>query len=325
MTDDLIVITAHINSKEKEIICINLIKELRKQYNLPVYLASHIDIPKKISSEVDAYVVNTYNPILNYDIKNEFTKKYKSEINYFISNKSLKISYPIFHHGYAHLLSIVDGCALGLLHGYRKFHNCVYDLNLLAIKEIKKHQEYLNEHDCVFYNKTDGVNTEFFSVNEKKLQELIIFSKYDNYQKFIPVLEEGIELLNNQSQLIHKTLQALYLDKNEPQDNYGTYVWTSGKIQKSKIIQTFFKEYSVIPFLQKDKHSIFIGVETNKTKEHNLTIEVNGNIIYNNSREIVIYDVKLPTEVKIYVDDVLWNWWDLQHDNQFGTYEVHER
>jgi len=194
--NECFIVSGHLNTEDKIKTSLNLLKKIRElRPHITIIFVSHLNIPDDILSLVDTFVFTKENPILNYDISDNFTKKHKNILQ---TDKFSYLSYSP-NASFAHLISICDGLSFGASVGFKKFHYISSDCDIEMLNNLYTHNSYLSSYDACFYEFGEWVNTEFFSFNLKLAKLLFKYRSYENFKKLLdPRLEPAIcNLLNS--------------------------------------------------------------------------------------------------------------------------------
>ena len=139
-----IVVCGYLDTKKKEKILLKLLRTLSKTEKFTIcYSTHHYNIPREIYKLCDYVIYNNNNPILNWDIFDEFTSTFGSEAKFYGGEAYVQYYQP--YHGYAHHLSVSDGILMGINEGYEYFSLILYllyfDAYLLfaQVQPVKAH------------------------------------------------------------------------------------------------------------------------------------------------------------------------------------------
>lgn len=327
MSRHFVIVAGYLNTKEKENIAIKLFEKISKIKNIVVcYVTHHKNIPDKIIDNTNYIVYNKYNPIMNWDICDSHSRKFCCRIKSDTLDGK-QIFYPQPYHGFAHLISMCDGIALGVNKGYNTFSFMNYDVVDFCIEQLPYHIKEIQKKktDSIFYPfRLDNINatagsTEFFTFNIKFAQTLYPYSKYEKFRTIHdPVLERFVDLVCKKHGV--KTLLV---------ENTHSKNGTLGKISfDNEPNPTFFSPYAKIevdgeirelmmfPYKVEDSYYFsYFPKDNNKIKD--IDFQVNGK----NVDWASITRVKLPCPLKIFHDKKLVFDFTLTDERQFGYVE----
>ena len=313
--DYLIIASGYLNNKEKEKQTINFLKKLKTKVVYPICYVTHSkNIPNKIIDLCDYLVYTKYNPIMNWDFRDNWTIQYVYASIKF-NNKIYKMPLPIA--SYAMHLSICDGMILGINEGFNKFHYFNSDCDDVVFDKMIEHEQVLTGVDVVlqqqdFIHKRIWTNAEFFTFNDKFAR---VFCKYKNYNQYKTLCDVRMEIYFGD--MILKNKLKYIVEENKETTTYGKFGFNTNCVQENSFFKysTFTDPETVfIPFIENDKHSIIIS----HNADGELSIEINDEktLIENNSVKII--DFNLPAKVKIYYKGEEYNNCDFLNDKQFG-------
>lgn len=210
--NDLILISAFCDTKDKEQILRDLVNKIKKYCPIfDIFLISHTVIPSDIAEKCD---------IAFYDKKNELIHDWELRSKpWFNPNDDraiLSIFTGFFNTHLAIWRMIILGNSVAKNCGYEKVHHIEYDCEINDFSEIKNNSDLLNDFDCVTYTKTvDTVDN-------------ILFGTYQAYRldtlcEELLVLDEN-SILNRIKESDDKSPEAmlyelLHRDKNGLEKN----------------------------------------------------------------------------------------------------------
>ena len=324
MSEHFVIVAGYLNTKEKENIAIKLFEKLSRLKNIAIcYVTHHKNIPNKILDKSNYIVYNKYNPIMNWDICDSHSRSFCCTLK---SDKLEKtIYYPQPYHGFAHLISMCDGIALGVNKGYKTFSFMNYDVVDFCVEQLPHHITEIKKEktDSIFYpfkihsiNATAG-STEFFTFNLKFAQALYPYSKYEKFktihdlvlERFVNLVckKHGIKTLLVENTFSNNgTLGKISFD-NEPNP---TFFSPYAKIKEDGDI----KELMMFPYKIEDTYyfSYF-----HKDIIKNIDFQVNNKSVDAES----INRIKLPCQLKIFHNKKLVFDFTLTDERQFGYAE----
>ena len=321
------IVTAHPDTAEKAKVLTKFSKELHKESSSGTamcYCTHYPKIPDYVSKTYDHIVYTKDNPLLNWDIRDDVTRRFGSSLNSSVFN----IMYPQIYHGYAHIMSVCDGIILGANLGYTQFTMMNYDLTHKVFDLIPKHIETLKEYNGVFYyyNNDKLLNTEFFSFDLAFALELFKLRDYNNYKKYDTVL-------------IEKIFQKLIIEKSfkifastipfEGRDNFGE-IHFGGKANtlvipyhEKKIDGKKFK-IMLLPYKKENQFYVMFGPSTENTihDENFFGLEVflNDDKVTLSQENITSKPVKINDVIKVYDNKKLVREMLMNDERQFGSY-----
>ena len=202
MSEHFVIVAGYPNTKQKEDLASKLFQRLGKIEKITTcYVTHHTTIPSDILENTNYVIYNKYNPLMNWDICEDYTKNWKFVLETNLIDGTLH--FPLVNHSFAHLISTCDGIALGINKGYSTFSFMNYDVVDFCIEQLPHHITEIkkNNTDSIFYpfkiknlGYTAG-NTEFFSFNSKFAQKLYPYSKWWKYKTIHePTLERWMSL-----------------------------------------------------------------------------------------------------------------------------------
>lgn len=177
--NDLILVSAYCNTKEKESTLRNLINQINKENSFDILLISHTLIPEDISNKCTLSV---------YDSKNELLYDWNLRSKPWFNPGNQREIQSIFTGFYnTHLAVwrlIILGNSIAKTLGYNKVHHLEYDCDIKDFTEIYNNSELLNEYDCITYTKTDDT------------VDPILFGTYQSYR--LDTLHNDLLILNEE-------------------------------------------------------------------------------------------------------------------------------
>lgn len=176
--NDLIMITAFCDTKEKEETLRNLVNQIsQKKDKFDIMVVSHTVIPEDIVSKCDYHFYDKKNELLyDYDLRSK---------PWFVPNggrRILSIFTGFFNTHLAIWRMIILGNSIAKNSGYRKVHHIEYDCSIVNFDELLNNSELLDSYDTITYNK-----------REKDVDD-IFFGTYQAYR--LDSLHEDLFILN---------------------------------------------------------------------------------------------------------------------------------
>ena len=320
MSEHFVIVTGFLDTKEKEKYAIEVFDKLSKFDKITTcYVTHHKNIPDKILDSANYIIYNSYNPIMNWDICDEHSKKFRSVLKI---NDLFEIHYAQPYHGFAHLISMCDGIALGINKGYNTFSFMNYDVVDFCLQQLPHHiiEIKKNNTDTIFYPyhieniKRIVGSTEFFTFNSKFAKAIYNFSKYSEFKK---IEDPGLENFVNTVCKIHG-VKTLFVENQYSKNG------TLGKVNFGidNVIYNYFypyvkikykdKKYDmlVMPFRQEDGYYIcYRKLESDDGFIDNMNFFVNSLEI----EEKTVVKIKRPCEIKI-----------LHHKKEVFNFNLHD-
>jgi len=283
-----VIITGFLNKEIKENYLIELVKKIKKniKHITLCYTTHHDNIPKIIYELFDYVVYNKKNPILNWDICDNFTKTFGCQLD-MDDDKSLLFFQP--YHGYAHHLSICDGISIGVNTGHTTFSVMNYDCIDFCVEELNYHMEIIKKtNKCVFYNygvDTDDLNTEFFTFNMDLATILHDMRYYDKFSshKFMHY-EKIVTTVVNDNNVEFELRKFITNNKALGKISYADDT-VDGEILNDKLFAPFYEKwvdgkrycFYFFPFKHNGKkHIVFIDESDGKM---NCIAKINGDTV----------------------------------------------
>ena len=316
MSDHFVIVTGFLDTEEKEKYAVDIFNKLSKIDKITTcYVTHHKNIPDKILDNANYVIYNSYNPIMNWDIYDDHSKKFRSVLKI---NDLLEIHYPQPYHGFAHLISMCDGIALGVNKGYQTFSFMNYDVVDFCIEQLPHHIKEIKKKntDTIFYPyyieniKRMVGSTEFFTFNTKFAKAIYNYSKYSVFKK---IEDPGLENLVNTVCKIHG-VKTLFVENSYSKNG------TLGKVNfgVDNVIFNYF--YPYIKIKNKNITHDILMIPFKQNKEHYICFKQDEHIenlnVYVNSLEIVektINKISIPCEIKI-----------LHHKKEVFNFNLHD-
>lgn len=144
---DLILITSHCDTEDKEKILLDLVVDLQRfKVDYDIMISSHTPINHEIHGLVDYVLYNRNNELLvgpNYVNKHWFSH---------IENRVIQSSYAYVNTHAAILSILIPAISYAKSLGYEKVHQIEYDTTITSDKEFKLNSHFLNEYDYIIYS-----------------------------------------------------------------------------------------------------------------------------------------------------------------------------
>ena len=341
MNKHFVIVAGYLDTDEKTKMASEMIKKLRKTDNISIcYSTHHPNIPQEIIEQTDFVVYNRYNPILNWDICSEYTERFGCSIQEHPALDKEDIFFPQPYHGYAHLISLCDGVALGTNTGYTSFSFMNFDVVDFCIQQLPLHIEEIQKEmvDAIFYPYLiDNLgtlvgSTEFFTFGIKFAQEIYKYRDFRNYTTIHdPVLERFVNLVCKT-----KGLRWILIE-NKFSKNGTLGKLSFGKSNLSKVpfwvpYETIYDgdkkfEICILPFKDKGKYFIVYARQTvheNDFEENLRTIK-----IYANDKHLAndweIHPIENPCNLKITYKNKTTREFILNDERHFGKVRMKVR
>jgi len=323
LSEHFVIVAGFLDTKEKEKYAVEIFDKLSEIDKITTcYVTHHKKIPDKILDAANYVIYNSYNPIMNWDIYDDHSKKFQSVLSINNLLSSLELHYAQPYHGFAQLISMCDGIALGINKGYHTFSFMNYDVVDFCLQQLPQHiiEIKKNNTDTIFYpyyieniKKIVG-STEFFTFNSKFAKAIYIYSKYSEFKKIEdPGLENFVSIVCK----LHG-IKTLFVENSHSKNgtlgkvNFGIdyvihdYFYPIVKIKyKDKIYDML-----VIPFKHEDGHYIcYQKLESDDGFIDNLNFFVNSLEI----EEKTVVKITKPCEIKI-----------LHHKKEVFNFKLHD-
>lgn len=289
--NDLIMVTAFCETKEKENILRNLVNQifLRKD-KFDLMLISHTVIPEDIAEKCDYQF---------YDKKNELLYDYNLRSKpWFDPNgggKIMSVFTGFFNTHLAIWRMIILGNSVAKNCGYRKVHHIEYDCSIKDFGELIENSTLLESYDAITYNKKeinvddilfgtyqayrlDSLNEDLFILNEEKLKNEISNSDVKSPERML-------------FDLLHNKRNGLIKDKTLLDKNGNEFGLSHGDLNKNHTAWC-------LPYYDNEKEKLCFIVWNMEGRQ-----DISVQIIYNEERVINFYDIKPGHWNLIDVDD----------------------
>jgi len=308
-----LIITGYTDKIFKEKYLLDLTKKVRETINdiTICYCTHYPNFDKKLYDIFDYVIYNKENPILNWDIIDNFTKTFGCQID-IDDNSSILFFQP--YHGYAHHLSICDGIMMGIGLGFDKFSLMNYDCIDFCVDELKDHINEINQSDKnIFYPYAEGneygdFNTEFFTFNLKlanSILELRKYSKFSSYYSYM-MYEKIISKIVYDGE--HPVILKSFSSPNKALGRVSYAFDISGDEMNDSYFAPFYEKwiddvrycFYFIPIITNDKR-YFLYVDDTKDKM-NCHIKINGNKITQPSGTLFTVNVD-EYHLEVFEDD----------------------
>lgn len=188
--NDLIMVTAFCDTKEKEETLRTLVNQISTQKNnFDLMVISHSVIPDDIVEKCDYHFYDKKNELLyEYDLR---SKPWFAPMG---DRRILSIFTGFFNTHLAIWRMLILGNSIAKNCGYRKVHHIEYDSSIVNFDEIEENSNLLESYDAITYNKTevdvddilfgtyqayrlDSLHEDLFILNEGKLKNEILVSE----------------------------------------------------------------------------------------------------------------------------------------------------
>ena len=143
---ELILITSHAPSNEKQELLRNLVNDT-KDKGYDVMVSTHVFVPKDIVDSVDFIIYEKENRLLT-DLK------HKKVMNFWSVDGTLKVNTTEtfkFNHAFAMIKLLVNGLSYAKQLGYEKVHFFEYDTKINSFVEIETNSKLLDEYNTIYY------------------------------------------------------------------------------------------------------------------------------------------------------------------------------
>jgi len=313
--DYMCIVTGHLNNKEKEKSSIQFIKKLKKRFDYPICYATHSsNLPQQIINNLEYLIYTKKNPILNWDIRDNWSAKFRSYLDY----KNTQYVMPLPIASYAQHLSICDAILLGINEGFTKFHYFNSDCNDTVFDRISLHEELLKDVNVVFQqqnyleNSVNNlqVNTEFKSFD---IEYAKVYYKYKDYNQLKTLCGPVMESYCGDMLLKNKHLKYTIIRNNECTD-FGEFRFNTNCVQENSYFKYEIEESLIIPFKEDGEYKIIFA--NLMDKKYTMTIDDKKHNI--SPRELKTVKLNLPTKVRIHDEHAEYNNCIFKNDLQFG-------
>lgn len=268
---DLIMISCHCNTKEKEDTLRTLVQQINKTKDFfDLMIVSHTVIPEDIAIKCDLVLYDKKNELL-YD----WDLRCKPWFNPGDTRQIMSIFTGFFNTHIAIWRMLILGNSVAKNIGYKKIHHIEYDSKIEDFTEIKENSKLLDTYDCITYNKT------------KDTVDSILFGSYQAYR--LDTLHNDLIVLNEE---VLKDKIKNSKDKSPEKMLYDLLHYNKNGLVKNKQIL--------------DLNGNFFGLTHNDLSYNHtawclpyydeLTNKL-GFVVWNSE------DVKLPIEVKVIYND----------------------
>ncbi len=170
--DKAFCILSHCDTKEKISLLNLMIENIRLKFDLPIFIFSHLYLPKNIIDKVDYFVYNRNNPIYNLELITPRMHRFTLAIPF----KNKVARRRMFYHAYAHYLQLYE--SITLLKNQKIDYGYImnYDVPLTILEQIPNYQSTLDDNfDVVHFNyvEENSMSTEVFFCEVNKVYEKI--------------------------------------------------------------------------------------------------------------------------------------------------------
>lgn len=289
--NDLIMVTAYCDTKDKLNILRNLAKQISNQKNyFDLMIVSHTPIPQDISELADFAIFDKKNELL-YDL-NLRSKPW------FAPNSErpiLSVFTGFFNTHVAVWRMIILGNSIAKNCGYRKVHHIEYDCSINDFEELHNNSILLDNNDSITYNKKeinvadilfgtyqayrlDSLHEDLFILNESKLKNEILHSNTKSPE----------EMLYN---LLHNKRNGIVKDKTLLDQNGNQFGLSHGDINKEHTAWC-------LPYYDRQSSNLCFIV-WNMEKRKNISVQV----LYNDEKVLNFPDVGPGVWSIVEIDD----------------------
>ena len=270
--NDLIMITAFCDTKEKEETLRNLVNQISKQKNkFDLMVISHSVIPDDIIEKCDYHFYDKKNELLyDYDLR---SKPWFAPMG---ERPILSIFTGFFNTHLAIWRMLILGNSIAKNCGYRKVHHIEYDCSIFDFSEIISNSNLLESYDSITYNKEelnvddilfgtyqayrlDSLHEDLFILNEDKLKNEILLSNTKS--------PEGM-LFN----LLHNKRNGLIKNKTQLDSGNNEFGLSHTELNKNQVAWC-------LPYYDRSTDKLSFIVWNMEGKK-----ELNVNVIYNNDK-----------------------------------------
>jgi len=339
--DKNILIGAHCSSEsrvDKLLSLVDYIKSTTKNYNL--YLVTHIFPHIKFKNSFDYIIYNANNPIMNKDIITGSSQNHLIAIFTRRGDKNLTAYRKSFYHGYAHHLSIRDGLMAISNQNTLLTHYMNYDVDHSLIDRLPEIEEML-QYKCDFvhfsYFEKSGINTEAFSLKDRIIGETIgdVVSFDDFFKYSHNGVSYGVEHIYKN---IFKNIDSYDMGHfNDKKEKYSWIIGTSSFFDdidhdNTHLLNSDISGLHIIPYVNDDgmkkilmNNSQYTGIPVFKMKFEFLSDNKLENTIEHELVTNFWQEHTLPVNcnrVKIYVNNILKAFFDVNDENNFGFIKV---
>lgn len=299
---DIIVLTAHADDSEKiEILKRNLIS--LKSVGFPIILSSHIKVPTEIINDVDYFVYDMENPIIDYD---EFDDPILTGasvwhfVNYPQYSQKFNLS---FNHAFAHLKLMKNAVDLASVNGYKKIHIVNYDYLVKDVNVIKDNSKILDHYDARTYyfpSYEDRVITPFYSIKIDHFKRCfdLVNSKYHYAAYRIAIFESftnyvfeanGLKIFRSD---INDIKEKIEIDLNKL-DIISEYTILDNQVDKGNVFLTQFNSVKYLFFLVKENLEFVVEISN---KSYSVKPTVNSPYLLRLEEEDILCGVLVSQE-----------------------------
>ena len=263
---DVVIVITHADTDEKIKVLNKCIKEIKNQ-GFKIIISSHIDIPDYILNDVDYFVYDKENLIV--DLGNNSTK-FILNLNGYSQEYKFRNNYS-----YSILKLMKNAISLSNSNGFKISHIVNYDYIITDKELLNKHSQILNEKDVIFYqqDKIEGtICPGIFSIKNNKFLEL--FDEINNQDVYFSY---GITQFEN---FLHYNFTKL----NYKQENLNL-IRDKVLIDLISLNEKIVVEKNIDGFIQKTM--VFISSE--------------------NSNYYLVIITNIDIQVKLSIDDIIFS------------------
>ena len=307
-----------------------MLNHIRDKFDLPIFLFSHLYLPKNVVDKVDYFLYNSNNPIYNLDlitpINYALTYGIRYDLNYVVRRK-------MFYHSYAHYLQMFD--AITLLNNQKINFGYLlnYDVPLTILNQITEYQSILEDNFEVVhfnYQEDNSMSTEVFfcKVNSvyEKIKDKLSIQKFEttsgqSLETIFKILLSGLNFYNLGN--FGNTEGKSYIGSN----NFDFY-----EKNKVTILHSNINDLLIIPhsFHEETRVISLRNCPSPRSKSKNIKFifyDENFVELENVEKEIVVHSSchfgvkKEYRYTKLFIDDSHEIIFDLNDENNYGFLE----
>lgn len=221
---DLILISAHCDTQEKEDILRNLVQQIYQNGSFDLLLVSHTPIPLDISKKCTLSLYDSKNELLyDWDLRSRpwFNPGNEREIQ--------SIFTGFFNTHLAIWRMIILGNSLAKNMGYQKVHHIEYDTSIEDFSELFHNSDLLDQYDSITYTKSEDT------------VDPIMFGTYQAYR--LDTLHEDLFILNEEK--IKKTIRES--NTKSPEDLLYDLLFSGKKmfVKCASVLKGFGLSYKI--------------------------------------------------------------------------------
>lgn len=277
---DLIMISSHCNTKEKEAVLRNLVSQVNKHRDIfDLMIVSHTVVPDDISNKCDLVLYDKKNEILfDWDLR---CKPWFNPSN---TRQIMSIFTGFFNTHLAIWRMLILGNSVAKNIGYEKVHHIEYDSSINDFEELISNSKLLDKYDCVTYTKTkDTVDSILFGTYQAYRldtlhNDLLILDENNLKNKIRQIEDKSPEAMLYD--LLQKNKKGLVKHKSQLDLNGNKFGLTHSDLSDNHTAWC-------LPYYDKSTHKL--GFIIWNSEEGNKTINVK--VIYNDNQIIDFGDI----------------------------------